>query len=150
VMDEEKLNIMVEDLYTLFPLFRKKIFRPRKQFKQNKIPYSHYHVLGILRKRGELPMSEIGRLAHIHKSNMTALTDKLVEEGVAERLPDKNDRRKINLAINNQGKELLDHWRKQHYTDIKTKLATLSKEDQETLYQSVKNIKEIIQKIDKE
>ena len=146
-MDDEKLNKMVEDLYTLFPLVRKKLFKHRRHHKREKLPPSHYQVLGILRKRGELPLSEIGRMAHIHKSNMTALTDKLVEEGVAERMPDATDRRKINLAISDQGREKLKHWKKQHHNEIKTRLSSLSEEDQEKLYQSIKDIKEIISKI---
>ena len=147
-MDDEKLNIMMEDLYTLFPLVRKKLFMHRKHHRGDKLPPSHYQVLGILRKRGELPMSEIGRLAHIHKSNMTALTDKLVDEGVAERIPDATDRRRIKLAISEQGREKLGHWKKQQYNDIKTRISSLSEEDQEKLYRSVKDIKEIIKKIE--
>lgn len=147
-MDDEKFNIMIDDLYTLFPMSRKKLFMHRRRHKGDKLPPSHYQVLGILNKQGELPISEIGKLAHIHKSNMTCLTDNLVEEGVAQRFPDKTDRRKINLAISDQGREKLNLWREQHHQDIKTKLANLSEEDQETLYQSVKNIKEIIKKIE--
>ena len=147
-MDEEKLNRMVEDLYSLFPLVRRKLLKHKRPYKGRNMAQSHYQVLGILGKRGELPMSEIGRMAHIHKSNMTALSDKLVEEGVAERLPDATDRRKINLAISPRGREKLEHWKNQQHNDIKTRLSSLSDEDQEKLYQSVKDIKEIISKIE--
>ena len=106
-MDEEKLNKMVDDLYLFFPLFRKKLFKHKKNLKQKKIPHSFYHILKVLKKRGELPMSEIGRLVYISKSNMTSLIDKLVENGLAERLPDKNDRRVINIALTDKGKEIM-------------------------------------------
>ncbi len=43
-------------------------------------------------------MSEIGRRVYISKSNMTSLIDKLVENGLAERIPDTNDRRVINIT----------------------------------------------------
>jgi len=92
-------------------------------------------------------MSEIGKLAHIHKSNMTSLTDKLVEEGVAVRMPDATDRRRIKLAISDRGIEKLDHWKKQQYNDIKTRISSLSEDDQEKLYRSVKDIKDILSKI---
>ena len=90
-MDEEKLNRMVDDLYLFFPLFRKKLFKYKKNLMQKKIPHSYYHILKVLKKRDELPMSEVSRLVYISKSNMTSLIDKLVEEGLVERLPDKND-----------------------------------------------------------
>lgn len=148
-MDDEKLDTIIEDFYLIFPLFRKKLFKHRRNFRKRKVPHSQYHILGILNKRGELPMSEIGRMAHIHKSNMTALSDKLVEEGLAERLPDQKDRRIINLAMTNRGKEHLRDWKTQFYLDIKKSLSTLSEEDLETLYQSVENIKIILSKIDR-
>ncbi len=93
-------------------------------------------------------MSEIGRMAHIHKSNMTTLSDKLIEEGLAERSPDQKDRRIINLNMTDRGKEILKDWKTQSYLEIKKSLSTLSEEDLETLYQSVENIKIILSKID--
>ena len=111
-MDEENLNKMVDDLYLFFPLFRKKLFKHKKNLKQKQMPHSYYHILKVLNKHGELPMSEIGRRIYISKSNMTSLIDKLVTDGLAERLPDKNDRRIINIAPTNKGKDLLKNWRK--------------------------------------
>jgi DNA-binding MarR family transcriptional regulator len=147
-MDEEKLNKMVDDLYLFFPLFRKKLFKHKKNLKQKKIPHSFYHILKVLKKRGELPMSEIGRLVYISKSNMTSLIDKLVENGLAERLPDKNDRRVINIALTDKGKELLKDWRKYSNTEIKMNLSTLSNEDLEKFYESIENIRDILLKMD--
>ena len=147
-MDEEKLEKIIDDFYIIFPLFRKKLFKHRRDFKKRRIPHSQYHVLGILKKRGELPMSEIGRMAHIHKSNMTALSDKLVEEGLAERLFDPNDRRRINLAMTERGREFLRDWKTQSFLEIKESLSALSEEDLEILYQSVENIKVILNKIE--
>jgi DNA-binding MarR family transcriptional regulator len=147
-MDEEKLNKMVDDLYLFFPLFRKKLFKHKKNLKQKKIPHSFYHILKVLKKRGELPMSEIGRLVYISKSNMTSLIDKLVENGLAERLPDKNDRRVINIALTDKGKDLLKDWRKYSNTEIKMNLSTLSNEDLEKFYESIENIRDILLKMD--
>jgi DNA-binding MarR family transcriptional regulator len=93
-------------------------------------------------------MSEIGRLVYISKSNMTSLIDKLVENGLAERLPDKNDRRVINIALTDKGKELLKDWRKYSNTEIKMNLSTLSNEDLEKFYESIENIRDILLKMD--
>ena len=146
-MEEERLNKMVDELYLFFPLFRKKLFKHKKKLKQNNLPHSYYHILKVLKKHGELPMSEIGRMVYISKSNMTSLIDKLVENGLAERLPDKNDRRVINIALTVKGNELLSEWRKHSNNEIKINLATLSDEDLEKLYESFKNIKIILGKM---
>jgi len=147
-MDEERLNKMADDLYLFFPLFRKKLFKHKKRPDKNKMPHSYYHILKVLSKRSELPMSEIGRRVYISKSNMTSLIDKLVENGLAERLPDENDRRVINIAITDKGRNLVGKWRKHSNNDIKMKLSTLSDEDQETFYESIENIKTILNKIE--
>ncbi len=147
-MDEERLNKMVDDLYLFFPLFRKKLLKHKKKYKQKKMPHSYYHILKVLKKRGELPMSEIGRMVYISKSNMTSIIDKLVENGLAERLPDKNDRRVINIALTDKGNDLLRDWRKNSNNEIKMNLSTLSDEDLEKFYDSVENIKNILNKMD--
>jgi len=146
-MDEENLNKIVDDLYLFFPLFRKKLFKYKKNIKQKQMPHSYYHILKVLNKHGELPMSEIGRRIYISKSNMTSLIDKLVNDGLAERLPDKNDRRIINIAPTNKGKDLLRNWRKHSNTEIKIKLSTLSDENLEKFRDSINNIKDVLEKI---
>lgn len=146
-MDEESLNKMVDELYLFFPLFRKTLFKHKRRVKHGPMPRSYYHVLGVLKKYGDLPMSEIGRLVHISKSNMTSLIDKLVEDGLVERLPDKNDRRVINISLTDKGKDHLSNWRKYSNDEIKNKLSVLTDEDKEKLYESIENIQEILHKI---
>lgn len=92
-------------------------------------------------------MSEIGRKVHISKSNMTSLIDKLVENALAERLPDQNDRRVINISITDKGKDVLRDWRIYSNNEIKKSLSVLSEEDLEKFYHSVENIKDILYKL---
>jgi DNA-binding MarR family transcriptional regulator len=146
-MDEERLNQMVDDIYLFFPLFRKKLFKHKKNLKQNRMSHSYYHILKVLKKCGELPMSEIGRMVYISKSNMTSLIDNLVANNLAERLPHKNDRRVINIALTEEGNELLNEWRKHSNNEIKMNLSTLPDEDLKKFSDSVKNLKEILNKM---
>jgi len=93
-------------------------------------------------------MSEIGRRVFISKSNMTSVIDKLVENGLAERIPDKNDRRVINIALTDKGNELLNEWRVHSNQEIKIRLSSLSDEDLEKFYESTRNMKNILEKLD--
>lgn len=147
-MDEDKLNKMVDELYLLFRLFRKKFFKHKRRLNKGQMPHSSYHVLKILKKHGELPITKIGKQIHVSKSNMTSLIDKLVEEGLAIRIPDKHDRRVINIAITDKGNDLLRDWRKHADDEIKKSLSSLADEDLERLYQSVENIKDILKKLE--
>jgi MarR family transcriptional regulator, 2-MHQ and catechol-resistance regulon repressor len=146
-MDDERLNQIADDIYLFFPLFRKKLFKHKKRPKHNRMPHSYYHILKVLNKRGELPMSEIGRMVYISKSNMTSLIDKLVENGLAERLPDENDRRVINIALTEKGRDMLKDWRKHSNNEIKMNLETLSEEDLERFSDAIKTIKGILNKM---
>jgi DNA-binding MarR family transcriptional regulator len=146
-MEDERLDKMVDNLYLFFPLFRKKLFKHKRRSHEGKMPHSYYHVLKILDKHGNLPMSKIGKNIHISKSNMTSLIDKLVENGLAERLPDQNDRRVINISITDKGKDVLKDWRKNSNNEIKKSLSVLSEEDLEKFYVSVENIKDILNKL---
>lgn len=141
------MDRLVEDFYLINPLFKRTLFHKKRFLKQTRMPPSNYRVLGILKKRGTIPISEIGKKIYISRSNMTSLIDKLVEEGLAERLPDKTDRRVINITITPKGTELVGDWRKHQNEEIRRKLAVLSEEDLETLYQSLENIKMILYKI---
>ena len=147
-MDEERLNQMADELYLLLPLFRKKLFKHKKMLHHNRMPHSYYHILKVLKKLGPLPISEISRRVYISKSNMTSLIDKLVENGLAERIPDKNDRRVIKIALTNKGNELLNEWRVHSNQEIKNRLSSLSDEDLEKFYESTKNMKHILDKLD--
>jgi DNA-binding MarR family transcriptional regulator len=92
-------------------------------------------------------MSEISRSVYISKSNMTSIIDKLVEDGLVERLPNKNDRRIIDISLTDKGNDLLRNWRKHSNNEIKMNLSLLSNEDLEKFYESVENIKNILLKI---
>lgn len=147
-MDDDRLNQIADELYLLFPLFRNKLFKHKKRLKNNSMPHSYFHILKILKKRGPLPVSEIGRRVCISKSNMTSVIDRLVENGVAERIPDQNDRRVINIALTKKGSEMIGKWHMHSNQEIKTKLSSISDDDLETFYESIKNIRTILNKMD--
>ena len=84
-MDDERLNKLIDDFYLITLLFRKSLLQYKRILKHKKIAPLNYWVLEIMKKRGAIPMSEIGRKVCISKSNMTSLIDKLVEEGLVER-----------------------------------------------------------------
>jgi DNA-binding MarR family transcriptional regulator len=148
VMDKERLIQVTEEMYLLFPLFKNKLFKHKKSVKHNSMPHSYFHVLKVLKKRGPLPMSEIGRKVCISKSNMTSLIDKLVLNGLTERIPDQNDRRVINIALTEKGNQLIEDWHLHSNQQIMKKLSSISDEDMETLHKSLKNIRTILNKMD--
>jgi DNA-binding MarR family transcriptional regulator len=51
-------------------------------------------------------MNELARTQHCAMSTATALADRLIRQGLAERIPDPSDRRVIHIAPTAQGREL--------------------------------------------
>ncbi|MBM4240366.1 MAG: MarR family transcriptional regulator [Euryarchaeota archaeon] len=150
-MDDKRLGEITDNLFLFYyPFFLKKLFKNKNFKKRTKLPFSHYQTLGLLKKCGELSMSEIGKLLCIKKQNMTYLADKLVEKGMIRRAPDLNDRRVIKIVITDKGNECFSEWRKNEIKEVKENVCSLDDEDLEKLYESVENIKYILSKVDED
>lgn len=68
----------------------------------------HFMILRFLSESGRLYMTEIVDSLAISRPQMTASADKLISLGYVSRVPDANDRRKINLVITERGKTLIE------------------------------------------
>lgn len=75
-------------------------------------------VMHVLEERGPCPMSEIGSALGVSKPNITAMTDRLVKDGYAERTRDGKDRRVVRIVLSAEGRTCLEEKRKsirEHY-----------------------------------
>ncbi len=145
-MDEPQMEEMVNNLVRYFPIFYQKITTPEEATSKQRLNI-HYQILGILEHYNDLPISYIGKKLHISKPNMTTQIDKLAEEGMVTRLPDKKDRRIIRIKITPKGKRFIETSKKEVEIIIKKNLSPLNNEELESLYQSTENIKKILLKI---
>ncbi|MCE7698793.1 MAG: MarR family transcriptional regulator [Methanobacterium paludis] len=146
-MNETQMEKLVDNLLKYLPLFYQKVTTPEEATSKQRLNI-HYQILGVLEHYDDLPISHIGKKLHISKPNMTVQIDKLAEEGMVKRLPDKKDRRIIRIEITPKGKGFIETSQKEVEVIIKKNLSTLSKEELESLYQSTENIKKILLKID--
>jgi DNA-binding MarR family transcriptional regulator len=94
-------------------------------------------------------MSEIGKRMDISKPHMTALVDKLIREGLVERMPDMRDRRVINVAITKAGRDTLKEFRRNARKIIMENLSSLTSDDISALYVSLKTIRSIMSRLNK-
>ena len=82
------------------------------------------------------------------KQNMTYLTNKLVEDGLIQRLHDMSDRRVIKIALTSKGDEYLDKWRKNKIEETKKDFSFYNDNDIKEICSSIENIKQVFTKID--
>ena len=136
------------------PMFYKKLTSSKetdlKKSSYKKRTADQYQILGLLEHYKHLPISEIGRKLMLSRPNMTAHLDKLVSEGMVQRIPDKNDRRVINIGITQEGLDYIKLSRAWVKNNIKDTLKVLNNEELAMMYSCIETIKSKILMIEED
>jgi DNA-binding MarR family transcriptional regulator len=143
-MKTKQYDEVAEDLMVFMPLF-KGIMSTFVHTGHS--PHLKYAVLGILKNRGPLPMSEIGSILGVSKPNMTVIIDKIIEEKDVKRGYDDKDRRIIRIEITKKGKDALADAKELMKSELKKRLSILDDKELDELSSSLKNIKDILSKL---
>ena len=98
-----EIDSVAEHLAHIVPIL-KRIFIKGLRTKTNLAPQILY-TLGALAYHGKLTMTRIGNHLSGPKPHVTALVDKLIAEGLVERLNDEHDRRIIYIQLTEKGRE---------------------------------------------
>ena len=149
-MNNSKLEDIIQNFVVIGPLFKKKLVARSCGFSPNPFNHSHFQIMTVLNEDGMMPISEVGKKLFISTPNMTKLLNKLIEEEMVERIPDKNDRRIINIDLTEKGHSYLDEKLKKMKNSLKERLSTLSDDKIDKLYDSLENLKDILNEISSE
>jgi DNA-binding MarR family transcriptional regulator len=71
------------------------------------VSMGHLHLMSMLDRHGELPMSRIAELLDVSDSNATGLIDRMEERGFVERLRRPDDRRVVLVRVSERGRQIL-------------------------------------------
>lgn len=72
------------------------------------ISMSQLHVMHLLDRHGELPMSHLADMIDVSLSAATGLVDRVEERGFVERVRVPNDRRIVLVRITDAGRQMLE------------------------------------------
>ena len=72
------------------------------------ISMTQLHVMHMLDRHGELPMSHLAEMLDVSLSAATGLVDRVEERGFVERIRVPNDRRIVLVRITTAGRQMLD------------------------------------------
>ena len=147
--DHKKLEDIADGFMDSFPVFFRRVSRGAARPSARKFDPSRFVLKAVL-MHGPVRMSEIGRHMGISKPYMTALVDKLISEGLVERVPDPDDRRVVNVRITDAGKEEIKDFTVCAREAILKNLSSLDSEDISTLHEMVQNIRGIVSKLNQE
>ena len=142
-MVEHLRDRCADEIIGLLPLYHKKILHPNA----SGLEVARYRVLGLLMRRGTVPMTEIGKELYISKPYMTVLVDSLIEEKYVERNPDPNDRRVIRIGITESGKKYLKEGIEVYRADVRKLLYGVPAKDLEQLSTSLATVRRILENI---
>ena len=149
-MKADMLEDISDNIQLFLPLYFKKLTKGGHRQPGKRASYLECPILNMLMNRGPLPISEIGKRLYISKPNMTSIIDKLIVEGKVKRIPDKKDRRIINVDVTEKGRTVMKLHKNQMKENIKRNIFCLDDRDLGILCESLDNMRLIVSKISDE
>ena len=72
------------------------------------VSMAQLHVMYLLERHGEMPMSRLAEMIDVSVSNATGLIDRVEERGFVERIRVPTDRRMVMVRLTPAGRQVLD------------------------------------------
>ena len=107
------------------------------------------HTLLFLREKGALPMHTLGKLTGIIKGSLTQVVDVLVEDGLAERKRDPEDRRSVLVSITPDGLRLTERLDKNLIEHIQSILLPFDEKKTDELLTALHTLQSSLELIEK-
>jgi DNA-binding MarR family transcriptional regulator len=116
----------------------------RKQFD---FGMSRLKALTAFKEEREYTMTELSRNAYVSMPTMTDMVDTLVEEGIAERRRDDQDRRVVKVCLTEKGKEMRRQFMERRRKELENVFGRLSLNDRKELLGSMERACTILRKV---
>lgn len=97
----------IENLLTVLPYWQYKLVKPIRQALKSEMGMEAYYTLQTLRQFGAMPLTELAQRLKITKQQASKVVDGLCMHQLVQRIPDKSDRRYIQIEITDKGAEAL-------------------------------------------
>lgn len=100
-----------------------------------------FDVMAALYRRGDaMKMSDLSRELLVSNGNATAVVERLEKEGLAKRVPGKDDRRVVTVQLTHKGRDAFEEQAKGHKAEVNKYFAALGPEDLDILSDLMKRI----------
>lgn len=133
----------------IFRIIRSKLINVALADIDINIKFTHLEILTLLKDEGTLHPADIGKRLQIAKAQMTHLIDKLVELGLVERNDCTDDRRTINITLSERGRNFMEQQDRIAINAVGEYIADLDETEMETLTTSLRNLRDILFKLEK-
>jgi len=145
-MDEKKAEKIVDNLTLMV-----RVFQLMKNVHSNAgvrpLPLDPYQWTLIFLSRENMTMSALGSRLCRSKPNMTVIINKLIKDGLAERLGDVTDGRVVIVTITDKGRDFIKAKKLEMKESLKKNLGLLQDEDLSSLCSALEEVNRIILKV---
>ena len=101
----ERISTMLIDYW---PLMRKRLVHINALQAEFAMPASHIQLLAMLSQEESLSISQISERFEIAKPNITPMVDRMISEGLVQRVRSNQDKRIVSVVICDKGREYLN------------------------------------------
>jgi DNA-binding MarR family transcriptional regulator len=108
------------------------------------VSMTQVHVLSMLQRHGDLPMSRLAELIDVSLSNATGLIDRMEERGYVERVRVPDDRRVVIVRTTEGGRRVMDDMAALHEQTIRTVLDRLAPDQLSGIDQATADLRDAI------
>lgn len=115
--------------------------------KQYDFGISKLKALTAFKDDREYTMTELSRNAYVSMPTMTDMVDSLVEEGIAERRRDEQDRRVVKVTLTEKGKKMRKVFMERRRKEVEDIFGRLSLSDRKELLDAMERACTILKKI---
>jgi len=131
----------------IFRIIRKKLINATLADFNVDIKFPHFEIMMVLKEEGTLHPAEIGEKLLIAKAQMTHLIDKLVDLDLVEREMDPTDRRTLNIALTEKGKNFLEIHENNIINAVREYISCLEDEEIVNLSRSLITLRDTLLKL---
>jgi DNA-binding MarR family transcriptional regulator len=144
-MSTQNHEIVAEKLIELLEIGIDQFTRNTRPFLSG-IQEAQYRLLYYLCQFPMESMTNLGKMMYISKPYMTVLVDSLIKDGYVQRLSDPHDRRIINIAITDAGREKLREIRVLMAENLRNQIQRIKQSDLDVLESAATQIIEVYKK----
>ena len=111
INEEEKIAAEIDDFFLQFTeILWAHLSRYYKENKKSSLSITELFIIRFLGKESFVSMSKLSQVIHVAPTTMTSIVDRLVKRGLLQRRRAQQDRRKILVALSEEGKQFHDSY----------------------------------------
>ena len=127
--------------------YNKTVFRSENKNGTDLSPSFIKSLFAFVDPGEEYPIGELGKNARVKSSTMTDMVDRMEDEGMAERVSDKNDRRLVKVCLTDKGRKIRQEFYKKRRSEFESLFNQLAPEEVRKFVKNLSEATEILKKI---